>query len=268
MQFVLVRYVKFFLPYWFYFFIVVLIGTLCGYTLSDAYPSTRNTLKCFIFDIWGQMGYNSYIKTWWFNKIILQLYLLFPLLFLLLRNKYSIIIGFLIIILLQLLSMKIPGNIFLLTEGGLPAFYLGMSMTKINIKKENIHVNPLISWISVLSTAIILCIVIPKMNQGQNETILLRAFLAVIIVLIYSMAKPKKVKVLSFIGKHATTMYFTHSLFLIIMPQVLTWANNPIITYLTFLSISLLFAIIIRYLQTLVRYNKLQAFIVNRLIHP
>lgn len=58
-QFLLRRFINFFLPFWFCFALVALIGNLCGYTFQDAYPATRNTLKCVILDFFGQMGYDS-----------------------------------------------------------------------------------------------------------------------------------------------------------------------------------------------------------------
>ena len=126
LKFLIRRYINFFLPYWFCFVIVVLVGNLYGMTFNDVYPATRNTLKCFILDFWGQMGYNSYLKPWWFNKMILQLYLVFPLLYLLISNKYAALVGLLAIIPLQLFAKSIPGNVFFFVEGGIPAFYLGM----------------------------------------------------------------------------------------------------------------------------------------------
>ena len=264
LKFVLQRYVKFFLPYWFCFAIIVLIGNLCGYTLHDAYPATRNTLKCFFYDFWGQMEYNSYIKTWWFNKMILQLYLIFPLLFLLLRKCVLSIIGLATIILLQFLSMKIPGNLFLLTEGGIPAFYLGMLMAKYDIGTwAKLHIHPIALWIIILSIGAALCITIPQLNPGLNTTILLRAFLAVTFAFIYSFLKTENAKMLPFIGKYATTMYLSHSLFLILIPQVLTWAKLPVVTYITLLALSMSFAIMIEELRKITHYYRLQKFIVN-----
>ena len=70
-KFLALRYLKFFLTYWFCFAVIVAVGNAFGYGFTDAYPPSRNTLKCFLLDIWGQMGYDSYLKTWWFNKMIL-----------------------------------------------------------------------------------------------------------------------------------------------------------------------------------------------------
>ena len=125
-QFLLRRFINFFFPFWFCFILVIVIGNLCGYTFHDAYPATRNTLKCVILDFFGQMGYDSYLKPWWFNKMIIQLYLVFPFLYMVLYNRYSASLGLVAIVLVQLFAQRIPGNVFFIVEGGAPAFYLGM----------------------------------------------------------------------------------------------------------------------------------------------
>ena len=101
-KFLAKRYLKFFLSYWFCFVIIVAVGNLFGYGFTDAYPHSRNTLKCVVLDVFGQMGYNSYLRPWWFNKMIIQLYLIFPLLYLVVRNKYSAMAGIVAIVLMQL----------------------------------------------------------------------------------------------------------------------------------------------------------------------
>jgi peptidoglycan/LPS O-acetylase OafA/YrhL len=125
-KFLLRRYANFFLSYWFCFVLVVVVGNVCGYSFSEAYPAGRNTLKCVLLDVAGQMGYDSYLNPWWFNKMIIQLYLVFPVLFLIVRNKYLSWVGLALVVVVQLFAKSIPSNLFFVVEGGLPAFYLGM----------------------------------------------------------------------------------------------------------------------------------------------
>ena len=75
------RLVKFYLNYWVIFLIFVPITIFCFHRpLSAAYGEHVNIYKRLIYDILGVQGTYSYIITWWFNKLIIILYILFPLL--------------------------------------------------------------------------------------------------------------------------------------------------------------------------------------------
>ena len=82
------RYAKFYLNYWFVFFIFVPIGIFCfGRPLEAAYGENADLTKSFINDIFGQQSFYSYNITWWFNAIILALWILFPFLYIAMKNK-------------------------------------------------------------------------------------------------------------------------------------------------------------------------------------
>lgn len=88
-KFVLHRLLKFYSNYWFIFLIFVPIGVFVfDIPLSSRYGEHVNLFKRLIFDILGIQGFNSYNITWWFNKLILLLYLAFPILFLAVK-KYN-----------------------------------------------------------------------------------------------------------------------------------------------------------------------------------
>ena len=265
-KFLLRRYVSFFLPYWFCFVVVVLVGNLCGFTFYDAYPESRNTLKCFLLDVWGQMGYGSYLKAWWFNKMILQLYLIFPLLYLIVRNKYAAIVGLIAIVPLQLNALKVPGNIFFLVEGGLPAFYLGMLMAKWRIvpdlgeKKWRI-----VMLLFSVSLCVGLAYVHLKAGIGAYGAIMVRALLACSIVVLYMSIQGNRFGILGFVGKYATIMYLVHVLFLKLIPNVIYGAKYAVLVFVVFMAISLVAAMLIDWLQKALRYDKLQTSVLNQI---
>ena len=265
-RFLVRRYVNFFLPYWFCFVIVVAVGNLCGFTFYDAYPESRNTLKCFLLDVWGQMGYSSYLKAWWFNKMILQLYLIFPLLYLIVRNKYAAIVGLIAIVPLQLNALKVPGNIFFLVEGGLPAFYLGMLMAKWRIvpdlgKKKWRIVMLLFS----VSLCVGLAFVHLKAGIGSYGAILVRALLACSVIVFYMSIQGNWFGFLGFFGKYATIMYLVHVLFLKLIPNVIYGARFAVLIFVVFMAISLVAAMLIDWLQKTLRYDKLQTLVLNQI---
>ena len=265
-KFLLRRYVNFFLPYWFCFVIVVVVGNLCGFTLHDAYPASRNTLKCFLLDVWGQMGYNSYLKVWWFNKMILQLYLIFPLLYLIVSNKYAAIIGLIAIVPLQLNTMKALGSVFFLVEGGLPAFYLGMLMAKWRIVPDVGRKK----WkIAMLLFSVSLCVglafVLLKAGIGAYGAILVRALMACSIVVLYMSIQGSRFGILGFVGKYATILYLVHALFLKLIPNVIYGARFAILVFVVFMAVSLAVAMLIDMFQKALCYDKLQTSILNQI---
>lgn len=262
-KFLALRYLKFFLPYWFCFTVIVTVGNVFGYGFADAYPPSRNTLKCFLLDIWGQMGYDSYLKTWWFNKMILQLYLVFPLLYLLVRNKYVALAGLAAIAVMQPNALRLPGNIFCVVEGGLPAFFVGMMVAKHSWlpKVEGKTAKIVASIVSVL-----LLVGLAMLHQsgiGVYYVILVRAVMAAVVVYLYSLTKGKLLPI-QYVGQFATTMYLLHTLFLKLIPDVVYAPRYPILIFLWFLVLSMAGAMLITYLQKLVRYDKLQAFVLDK----
>ena len=87
-KFVLKRLTKFYFNYWVVFIIFVPISVFLFHRpLSSAYGEHVNITKRLIFDMLGVQGFDSYNITWWFNQLILMLYLLFPLLHRMVRFK-------------------------------------------------------------------------------------------------------------------------------------------------------------------------------------
>lgn len=82
LKFLAKRFVKFYANYWFIFLIFVPISVFCfGRPLSAAYGESMNVFSGLVFDFFGIQGFLSYNITWWFNALILGLYVLFPFLY-------------------------------------------------------------------------------------------------------------------------------------------------------------------------------------------
>lgn len=260
------RFINFFLPYWFCFVLVVLVGHLCGNTFHDVYPATRNTLKCVILDFFGQMGYNSYLHPWWFNKLILQLYLVFPFLYLVVSSKYSAWVGLVAIIPMQLYAHSIPGNVFFMVEGGIPAFYLGMMCARYRIVPSI----PKKVWRIVLaSVAVSLIIGLAVLHNhvlpaSPYQALLIRALMAFCIVFTFKSLCGDHSLVLSFLGKYSAIMYLTHALLLQLIPQLFYYPRCSFLAFLLFVLVSLLLAKSIDWLQRFLHYDKLRSALVSR----
>lgn len=262
-KFLVLRYLKFFLPYWFCFAIIVAVGNVFGYGFADAYPPSRNTLKCFLLDTFGQMGYASYLPTWWFNKMILQLYLVFPLLYLMVLNKYVALASMVAIFVMQPHALQLPGNVFFVVEGGLPAFFVGMMVAKHHwLPQPDGKATRIVAGV----VAAVLCFGLAVWHQsglGVYYTILIRAVMAVSIAYLFSLISSNFAP-LQYIGQFATTMYLLHTLFLKLILNMVYAPRYPILIFLWFLALSLAGAVLIGYLQKWVRYDKLQGFVFGK----
>jgi len=267
-KFLLRRFINFFLPFWFCFILVVVIGNLCGYTFYDAYPETRNTLKCVILDFFGQMGYDSYLKPWWFNKMIIQLYLVFPFLSLLLYNRYSVILGLVAIVLVQLLAQRIPSNVFFLVEGGLPAFYLGMLASRYQVVPEmnTRTVRISIGFVAILLGAL-LSVLLLRYVKSPYPAVLVRAFLAVCLVVAFKSFENDGFRFLGFVGKYASIMYLTHVLLIILLRKFVYYPSSSVLVFLLFTMACLAVAMAIDWLERILRYDKLRQILVSAVNH-
>lgn len=97
------RLIKFYSAYWFVFLIFVPISVLFfSRSLSEAYGADVNVLKYVMLDFFGLQGFLSYNITWWFNRLIIILYVTFPILYFFLdKTKW---IGLLVSFVFMMLS--------------------------------------------------------------------------------------------------------------------------------------------------------------------
>lgn len=265
-KFLLRRYVNFFLNYWFCFVLVVVVSNVCGYSFSEAYPVGRNTLKCVLLDVAGQMGYDSYLSPWWFNKMIIQLYLVFPILFLIIRNKYLSWVGLALVIVVQLYAKSIPGNVFFIVEGGLPAFYIGMLCARCRVVPEtnNGKWRPLLLF-AAFSVCIGLAVLHVMVVKDPYVAVLFRASMAFCVIVAYKSIGDKHVSALEFVGKYATIMYLVHMLFVKLISGMIYGAKYSVLIFVVFVAVCLAAAMLIDALEKLSRYDRLRVGIVNQI---
>lgn len=116
LKFLAKRFVKFYAGYWPIFLIFVPISIFgFGRTLIDAYGTDSNMYQCLMYDVLGIGGFQSYNITWWFNALIIGLYLLFPAIYLLSRKSPWLLL------VLSLLMVRLGGRGW---GGMLPVFML------------------------------------------------------------------------------------------------------------------------------------------------
>lgn len=76
------RLLSFYLNYWCIFLVFVPITVFAFHRpFTAAYGENVNVVRRVLLDLLGLQGFYSYNVTWWFNKLILLLYLFFPVIF-------------------------------------------------------------------------------------------------------------------------------------------------------------------------------------------
>lgn len=267
--FVTKRLLKFYSAYWFVFLIFVPIS-ICFFHISlpSVYGENVNLFKRLFLDFLGLQGFQSFTFVWWFNKLIILLYLLFPLLYWFIKETkwMGLVTGF---ILLLATNLKIP-NYYDMLLWQFP-FIIGVGwnmyqdkMIKVsNFVQENQYL-----CIGFAIFLFFLCVFQRLYNiipYGDLTGIRFDAFLSLSIVLLVLLIVRRlnyACKCLSFLGKHSINIYLIHSFFNgIWKPTYCILQNEPIlrvggINMWILLVVCLNISIMIEYLKEKLYWNK------------
>lgn len=263
------RFAHFYLQYWPVFIIFVPIGVLVfGISLSSRYGESSSNALMLIGDVLGINEYKSYNITWWFNRLILVLYLLSPFLFLGIRNKWTCLPILIVLFYLSLHSYKIHVNCDGLTLYAI-SFGIGMAWSCHN-GVLNACFSKIPRWM-ILSLSIvgIVCSCILREKgyfgfRGQKADLLLTLSLVVFALSLrqYEFVR----KPLSFLGKHSTNIYLTHTFICSywFMPFVFCSQIAPII-FVTLLTVCIILSLCLEWIKDKAGLYKLQRKIDNYL---
>lgn len=215
-KFVAKRLVKFYVNYWVIFLIFVPI-TIFAYhrSLADAYGDNANIYWCLFKDILGLHGYESYNVTWWFNRLIIILYLLFPILYRIVRFQP------IIAIILGMIVMRFGSH---LTLGSVEIymwqfpFIVGMAWQICENKFSKVT-----TWLTerryifaICSIGLMLLFIVLRMWpiiphwSGVRIDGFLSGAIALFVISVIRYTTHLS-QILSFLGKHSMNMYMTHT---------------------------------------------------------
>ena len=219
--FIFKRLVKFYSSYWFVFLIFVPITIFFfDRPLSEAYGENVNILKSLFFDVLGVQGFQSYNITWWFNKLIILLYLLFPFLFIAIKRTRWF--GLLCCFVLMRLANKLGvANYYDIMLWQFP-FVLGVGwvLYQDKVAKWFIGINKYVGLITVGVVILLLLGIVQRLYNivpfGSITGIRFDGFLCLIlalcVILIFRRMKYTYM-ILSFLGKHSINIYLIHTFF-------------------------------------------------------
>ena len=257
-KFVAKRLTKFYINYWVIFLIFVPLGVFVfGRELGDMYGGGHG-LKMLFTDFLGINGLKSYNITWWFNQLIIYLYLLFPLLFFVVKKwKWvSLFIGVVVWFV----------NFPILMSGAhewLLHAMLGIAVAQ-NIDKISVLLNKINKWL--LSGIVIVLFfalffvrnsaVIPYFTGIRVD-----AFLAIIITLL-AILFFRNLKYINhlfmFLGKHSINIFMIHTFIYSYWFNKLIYSfENPVIIFLVLLFICIAISVLLEFIKKMVKVSAL-----------
>lgn len=252
------RYTKFYLNYWVVFLIFVPIGVFCfNRPLTIAYGEDANIPLSLLKDFLGLQKFNSYNITWWFNQIIIVLWLAFPLLFWMEKNK---IIRWLF---LPLAIFFFPINALSFVFG----IYLAQYREGVEALIMKITDKGMLAMLFVVLTG--LCICREKMLFECLTGVNADPYIALALACIVAIAT-KKIKyqlpLLAYLGKHSMNMYMVHTfIFAYFFHDFIYCFQYPIFIFLALLLSSLAVSVVLETLKTQLKFYVLVSRITNKL---
>ncbi len=242
------RFKKLILNYWTIWIVFVPISALCfGITFQDAYQSDIGLHL--IADLLGihSLLYHDilcYNPTWWFYSCIIVLYLLFPLMYKMMKKDA------LSLILLTLIMSFLPIPFIDVIKFNIVAFSLGMWMAKMK-NTPPIHGNG--SWI----VAVLLLLYAVERNINSYP-LMIDCIIALLIVRLYQAVKCPDIfkNVMAFLGKHSMNIFLFHTFIFYFWFQDFVYSSrNPIIIFLTLLTICLPISIALEWIKKYTIYK-------------
>lgn len=210
-KFELRRFKRFYLNYWAVFIVFVPIGVFVfNRPLSEFYGDNVNLIKAVLIDLLGIRGFGSYNITWWFNKVILGFYLIFPLLYFFVRRC-----GFLVLLVSMVWMKYNPFSALWYWHDWLFPFVIGMCAVEYNGLVDSIANKIGNKWSLVFATLFTIFWIFCRRYEfipyffGTRCDGFISLGLYFIIALI-PMSNWLAV-IMKFIGHHSSNIYMTHT---------------------------------------------------------
>lgn len=267
------RYLKFYLSYWLIFCITVPLGVfIFGRPLSAAYGDDGCIWTNLAMDWFGLQVFESYNITWWFNRLILALWLLFPFFYWSMKSRI-VCIWMLILLyfdpggILYPLHKLAPGFIpyaIVYTLGIFVAIYIEKINQLLNLVRPNIVITASIG-ITIMLLYVRNTYVVPYFFE-QNVDPFIAVFISLSVVSLCRLTR-RDFRLLTFIGKHSMNMYLLHTfVFGYFFSNFIYGFKYPMLIFAVLFSISLLLSVVLEFMKRKTGFYKLQDIITTKLI--
>ena len=233
------RYKKLMFNYWMIWLVFVPISYFCfGMTFEKAYH--QDIVFQFVLDFLGvhdiiYSGKNMcFNPTWWFMSCIILLYLLFPLMYKMIkRDTFSVLM-------LTLIISFLPIPYIDVIKFNVVAFAVGMWMAKNKVAPPS-----QMRWLVVA-----LLLLYAAERNFNSYPLMIDCFLTLLIVQVYQSGRKPDwiIKFMSFLGKHSMNIFLFHTFIFYFWFQDFIYASrNPIIIFLTLLVVCIPISIVLEW---------------------
>jgi peptidoglycan/LPS O-acetylase OafA/YrhL len=264
---VLLRLIKFYFSYWPVFLIMLAIGVFIFHIpLVEDDTSILHIAKVFVMNFLGLSAHHSYNATWWYNSLIIPLYVLSPLFYLCLKRMP------ILTIIMSVVSVSVQFRVGCDLARYLFIYLIGMTaylyIDRINSCLNNLRTRSVIALTIVLLLLFAFSLKIigdPIYSRGIYSyaaiTILLAVFTKTIATNTYLRLG------INFIGKHSANIYLCHTLiFYYWFPDFFYSIRFPFFIFLSLLFISLLVSMFFEQMKKRIGINSLQRIIVEKIM--
>lgn len=270
--FLLHRFAKFYLNYWVIFLLFVPIGVFVfGRTPSIAYGGNTSAATSLMFDFLGFLGLNSYNITWWFNRLILCLYLFFPFLYWAMKSR-------LVFPWMLALLYFDPGSILYplrFVAHGLDVYMITFALG-ICIAAHKDGVNGALHKINIFVVLCTLFTIAATFLYLRNSGAFddsngfgadpLATVPLVFFIVMLSNLSDLKFKPLAFLGRHSMNIFLLHTfIFSYFFHSFIYSFENPFWIFAALLGTSFLLSFILEFLKERLGFYKMQDTICAKL---
>lgn len=218
-RFVLKRLLKFYFNYWFIFIIFVPISIFVfNISLNDRYGESVNIIKRLCYDLLG-INTPPFNVTWWFNKLIILLYLAFPFIFWIVKKlNWLALIGALVLnrFYAHVPQCINPSDILFWQFAFTLGIFWNKNEERFGQKFGNLLKRNKFDFAAI--SCLLLCVtiylrqhdIIHKFSDIRMDAFISAAFALCTISFIN---KLRISNLLAFLGKHSANIYLTHTFF-------------------------------------------------------
>ena len=268
MRYVFRRLIKFYSGYWVIFALFIPIGVFFFNQQVCDSPLTMSSVKIWIKEFLAIGGFSSYNVSWWFNALIISLYILFPLLYY--GVKHACIPTILIAYFLRhtdfiCIGMNMGLYMFIFVLGIVAALYSS------NITSFLRKLPSIVIYVSTGIFILIPSLVLPMMDDEYvfYSGLKLYALLTIgfVLVVVLLLKKTKYIKfVLTNLGKHSANIYLMHTfIFYYWFPDYFYSLRSPIVIFGCLMVFCLLLSGMIEYGKEKLGYNKIVSYILGKI---
>lgn len=261
--FIFRRLTKFYFNFWFVFIIFVPIGVLVFDIPFIQGDDLVHKIKNIVFQILAISDQQSYNTTWWFNSLIIPLYILFPIVGYMIKRSpfYTLFIVLALGSSRLIIGPQLQGYIPIFTLGALWSVYHDKLSAILNKYKNSVLL--LFLFMSLICNLVVLYALGDNHIYSRGLPCYCLLTIQMAFCTIFFLRKVRRLSMLiSFLGKHSANIYLIHTfLNYYWFPRFFYSISNPMLLWTALMMTSVVISICIEFVKNVVHWNDVPAYI-------